>query len=116
MKYKKKIKNLKKLFTNHARIYVLSKSKTPPNLPDQIGHRENLRIVLVGFSLLRIEGIDVRLHEHVGQHQVLEAHRTSQIPGFVIVFEGLEEVSVRVLELTLAQVHLATAFCREKFF
>ena len=40
---------------------------------DEIGHRLNLGIGLVRLCFLRIERIDGRTHEHVGQDEVLQA-------------------------------------------
>lgn len=48
-------------------------------------------------------------YAHVGQHQVLEARGASRRAGLVVVLERLEEIGVRLLELILAKVHLATA-------
>lgn len=35
--------------------------------PDEVRHGEDLGVVLVGFRFLRVERVDVRLHEHVRQ-------------------------------------------------
>ena len=80
----------------------------------QIGHRDDLRVVLVGLRLLRVEWIDVRLHEHRRQHQVLEAGGAPRVARLVVVLERLEEVDVRLFEGALAQVHLAAAFCNRR--
>ena len=39
---------------------------------DQIRHRGDPRVVLVGFGFLRIEGVNVGLHEHGSQNQVFQ--------------------------------------------
>lgn len=58
---------------------------------DQVGHSQHLPIVLVRLGLLSIKGVHAALHQHVGQHQILETlyspHRTS----FIVVFERLSE-------------------------
>lgn len=76
---------------------------------DQVRDGKDLGVVLVGLGLLRVERVDGRLHEHVGQHQVLEARGAPRAARLVVVLEGLEEVRVRLLVLLLAQVHLAAA-------
>ena len=39
--------------------------------------------------LLGLEGIDVRLHQHVGQNQVLEARNFLRAAAFIVVLERL---------------------------
>ena len=34
---------------------------------DQVGHGEDLHVILVGLGLLRVEGVDAGLHQHVGK-------------------------------------------------
>ena len=40
---------------------------------DQVGHGEDLGVHAVRFRLLRVERLDGALHEHIRDHQVLEA-------------------------------------------
>ena len=35
---------------------------------DEVSHGYDLVVVLVGFGLLGVEGVDPRLHQHVRQH------------------------------------------------
>jgi hypothetical protein len=81
------------------------------SIPDQIGHGQNLGVVFKRLRLLTVEGVDVGLHEHVRQYQVLEARRPSRRSALVVVLERFEEICVRLLELTLAQMHLPAALC-----
>ena len=76
----------------------------------QVGHGQDLGVVLVRFGLLGIEGIDVRLHQHIGQDQVLETSGSAWRPRLVVVLERLEEISVRFLEFHLTEMHFAAAF------
>ena len=34
----------------------------------QVGHGQDLYVILVWFGFLGVEWVDARLHEHVGQH------------------------------------------------
>mmetsp|Transcript_6199 Transcript_6199/g.18622 ORF Transcript_6199/g.18622 Transcript_6199/m.18622 type:complete len:271 (+) Transcript_6199:155-967(+) len=76
---------------------------------EQVGHREDLGVVLVRLGLLRVEGRDVRVHEHVGEDEVLEALDPPPHPGLVVVLEGVEKVVARRLPLAERHVHLAAA-------
>lgn len=60
--------------------------------------------------LLRIKRVDSRLHQHVGQDQVLQTSGSSGASRLIIVFERLEKVCMRLLELALPQVHFTTTF------
>ena len=49
------------------------KKKTKKHTPDlvgsdKVGHGNDLVVIFVGLRLLRVKGIDPRLHQHVGQH------------------------------------------------
>ena len=76
----------------------------------QVCHGEDLRIVLVGLGLLRVERVDAGLHEHVGEDEVLQTGRAPGTAGLIVVLEGLEEVGVGLLELGLAEVHFPATF------
>ena len=52
------------------------------------------------------------LHLHVGQYQVLEASGAARAAGLIIILERLEKVGVRLLELSLAEVHLPATLCK----
>mmetsp|Transcript_58376 Transcript_58376/g.133956 ORF Transcript_58376/g.133956 Transcript_58376/m.133956 type:complete len:410 (+) Transcript_58376:422-1651(+) len=75
---------------------------------DQIGHRHNLGVVLVRLRLLRIERVDVRIHEHVGEDEVLEALHSPCDTRLVVILERLKKVVPRLFPLALRHVHLAT--------
>lgn len=74
----------------------------------KVGHRHNLRVVLVWLSLLRVKGVDLGLHQHVGQYQVLENLDTLETSCLVIVAERLEKVCLRLVPLLLDHMHLAS--------
>lgn len=76
---------------------------------DEVGHRDDLGVALVGLGLLRVERVDVRVHQHVGQHQILEALDAALRARLVVVLEGLEEVGVRLFPLALRHEHFAAA-------
>ena len=48
---------------------TLTKKHTPDLVgSDKVGHGNDLVVIFVGLRLLRVKGIDSRLHQHVGQH------------------------------------------------
>jgi hypothetical protein len=51
--------------------------------------RRYLWVLLVWLGLLRIEGVHLALHEHVGQHHVLEALHATHVARLVVVLERL---------------------------
>ena len=75
-----------------------------------MGHCPFRALLTAKIGHLRIEGVDARLHEHVGENKVLEAGRPPGTAAFVVILERFEEVGMRFLELALSQVHLAAAF------
>mmetsp|Transcript_37145 Transcript_37145/g.116912 ORF Transcript_37145/g.116912 Transcript_37145/m.116912 type:complete len:233 (+) Transcript_37145:46-744(+) len=77
--------------------------------PHQVGHGQDLGVVLVRLGLLGVERVDLRLHEHVGEHEVLEALDAPLVPCLIVVLERLEEVRRRVVPHALRHVHLAPA-------
>uniref|UniRef100_A0A1I8GPP9 RNA polymerase beta subunit n=1 Tax=Macrostomum lignano TaxID=282301 RepID=A0A1I8GPP9_9PLAT len=79
----------------------------------QAGHGGDLGVVAVGLGLLTVQRVDAHLAQHAGEHQVLQALDAARAAGLVVVFERLEEVGVRLLELGLAQVHLAAALAND---
>ena len=54
---------------------------------NQVGHGQDLRVVLVGFGLLGVKRIDSRLHQHVGQDQVLQTRCSSRGAGLVVILQ-----------------------------
>ena len=66
---------------------------------DEVGHGQDLGVALVRLGLGRRERVNLRLHEHVGEHEVLEALDAARAAGLVVVFERLEKVLVRLVPL-----------------
>ena len=71
---------------------------------DELGHCLDLRVVLVRLRLLGVERVDSRLHQHVRQHQHLQAVDPARAARLVIVLERLKEVLVRLLPLMQARI------------
>lgn len=59
--------------------------------------------------LLRVERVDSWLHQHVGQHQVLQAGCPPRASRFIVIFKRLKKICVSFLELALPQMHLSSA-------
>ena len=61
------------------------------------------------FRFLRIKRIDLRTHQHIGQHQVLETLNPTRTTRLIIILEGFEKVRMRLFPAGFGHVHLAAA-------
>lgn len=77
-------------------------------LERKVGSGENCNVKIKKLTNKGLSNL-TRLHQHVGEDEVLEASCSSGTSGLVIILEGLEEVGVSFVELVLPQVHLAAA-------
>lgn len=62
--------------------------------------------------LLRVKGVDPRLHQHVGEDEVLQTRGSPRAAGLVVVLESLKEVCVRLLKLPFSEVHFPSTLWR----
>ena len=60
----------------------------------QLRHSFDFWVCLVGLCFLRIEGVDVGLREHIGQHEILERGNPPRATCLVEAFESFEKIRV----------------------